>query len=59
MKKPIFTEEQRRSWTVPEFEVAKLKFRREFEKTELGLFIKKTVIWLDKILCKYLPNNKS
>lgn len=50
MKKPIFTEEQRRSWYAPELEVAKLKFKREFEKSNLGQILKKIVEWLAKVL---------
>lgn len=50
MKKPIFTESQRRNWPYPELEVAKLKFKREFEKSNLGKLIKRTVEWLSKML---------
>lgn len=50
MKKPIFTKEQRRSWVISELEVAKLKFKREFEKSNLGQFIKRIVEWLAKVL---------
>lgn len=50
MKKPIFSEEQRRNLYVPELEVAKLKFKREFEKSNLGQFIKRMVKWLTKVL---------
>jgi hypothetical protein len=50
MKKPIFTEEQRRSWYSPELEVAKLKFKREFEKSNLGRLMKRIVEWLAKVL---------
>ena len=50
MKKPIFTEEQRRSWYSPELEVAKLKFKREFEKSNLGQLINGIVEWLSKVL---------
>lgn len=50
MKKPIFTKEQRRSWYSPELEVAKLKFKREFEKSNLGRLMKRIVEWLAKVL---------
>lgn len=49
MKKPIFTEEQRRSLYIPELEVAKLKFKREFEKTNFIRFIKWLLEKLSKI----------
>jgi len=50
MKKPIFTEQQRRSWYNPELEVAKLKFKREFEKSNLGQLLKRIVEWLTRVL---------
>ena len=50
MKKPIFTEKQRRSWLAPEFEVAKLKFKRESEKSNLVLLMKRLVEWLAKVI---------
>ena len=50
MKKPIFTEEQRRLMYSPELEVAKLKFKREFGKSNLGQFIRRIVEWLAKVL---------
>lgn len=50
MKKPIFPEEQRRSMLAPELEVTKLKFKREFEKSGLGQFMKRIVEWLTKLL---------
>lgn len=50
MRKPILTEEQRCSWYAPELEVAKLKLKREFEKSNLGQFIKRIVEWLAKML---------
>lgn len=50
MKKPIFTEEQRRLWVILELEVAKLKFKRAFEKSNLGKFIKRMVELLAKAL---------
>lgn len=53
MKKPIFSEEQRRSWIIPEIEVAKLKFKREFKKTNLFRIMKKIVEWTEKYLSKY------
>jgi len=50
MKKPIFTEAQRRSWPLPEVEIDKLKFKREFGKSNLGLFLKSIIDWLAKVL---------
>jgi len=47
MKKPIFTEKQRR--TIPDnviFQIAILKIKREFENSAFGRFTKKIVIWL-------------
>ena len=50
MKKPIFTEQLRRTWFLPELEIAKLKFKREFEKSILGRLIKNITEWLSNIL---------
>jgi len=50
MKKPIFTEEQRRTWYTIDFEVAKLKFKREIEKGYLGKLLKIILEKLAKIL---------
>lgn len=36
MKKPIFKEEDRRNWIAPELEVAKMKFRRAFDRSWYG-----------------------
>lgn len=52
MKKPIFSEEQRRNWLVPELEVAKMKFRREFDRSWHGRFNYKIIDWLAKCLKK-------
>jgi hypothetical protein len=52
MKKPIFSQEERNEWTVPELEVAKLKFAREFMKGWVGRFLQRTV---DR-LAKLFPN---
>lgn len=53
MKKPIFTEQERRMMYSPELEVAKLRFRREFERSELGQALKKIAEWLTGVLNKY------
>ncbi len=50
MKKPIFTNKQRCSWYAPELEVAKLKFKRDFEKTEMFKTFCGIVNWLNKKL---------
>ncbi len=53
MKKPIFTEDQRRMFLYPELEVEKLKFKREFMKTKIGILLYQTVDRLNNILIKY------
>lgn len=50
MKTPIFSQQQRNSFLVPELEVAKLKFCREFEKTKFWKLLEKTVDFLAKII---------
>ena len=50
MKKPIFPEHVRRTWPVPELEIAKLKFKREFEKSNLGQLMKRIVEWLARVI---------
>jgi hypothetical protein len=52
MKKPIFTEHQRSNidQTTLQSEIAKLKFKRAFENTGLGKFMRLMVNWLAKIL---------
>lgn len=41
MKTPIFSESHRRSMYAPEIEIAKLKFRRAFDRTALWSFVNK------------------
>ena len=48
MKAPIFSQQQRNSFLVPELEVAKLKFCREFEKSKYYKFLEKIVDFLAK-----------
>jgi len=50
MKKPIFSEIQRHSLIIPEIEIAKLKIKRELEKSKLGQLIKICVEQLVKLL---------
>lgn len=50
MKKPIFSETQRHLWPYPEIEIAKLKFKREIEKSSLGKFIIRFNNWISKLL---------
>jgi len=45
MKKPIFTEQQRRELRYIEFELLKLALKRELEKSNLGQLIKRFVKW--------------
>ena len=50
MKKPILTFEQRTNIISPELEVAKIRFKREFEKSPLGRFIQQSVEIITKML---------
>ena len=50
MKKPILTFEQRTNMISPKLEVAKIRFKREIEKSPLGRFIQQSVVILTKIL---------
>lgn len=53
MKKPIFTEDERRLWCNIELEIAKLRFKRDFERSILGKFLKNIVETVGNILYKY------
>jgi hypothetical protein len=46
MGKPIFTQNQRNSWMIPELEVAKLKFKREIDNSLLGKLMRRVIKWL-------------
>ena len=50
MKKPFFTQYQRQTTTLIDLEIAKLKFKREFEKTNLFRFMDHLIIKLGKLL---------
>ena len=54
MKRPIFIQEQRINCNIDflKFEIAKLRFKREFEKSYFIKFVKSIV----ELLAKVLPN---
>ena len=54
MKKPIFTEDQRRFWYNIEFDIALLKFKRDFEGTNFGKFMQKSATKLAQTLIRVL-----
>lgn len=51
MKRPVFSQYERYHPFIG-LSIAKLRFKREFEKSNLGLFLKGVVEWLNKILTK-------
>lgn len=46
MKKPIFKYEDRTNWISPELEIAKMKFRREFDRSKFGKILDKIINWI-------------
>lgn len=53
MKKPILSFEERSSMFSPELYLAKLKFKREFEKSSTGIFIQNLINRLSIALARF------